>query len=71
MKVKSRFDADEEQVSQPSQQYMRGGCGAPYNLGMGPGRLDVSELRSPRFFEMVFKALGWKTRTRRVSSCGR
>ena len=69
MRLRSRFDTGEEQVRKPSQQYMRGGCGAPYNLGMGPGRLDVSELRPPRFIETVFKALGWKTRSRQRSEC--
>ncbi len=71
MKVRSRFDVDEEQVRKPNEQYLRGHCAVPYNLGMGPGRMDVSELRPPSFIETVFKALGWKTRSRGTSNCGK
>jgi hypothetical protein len=71
MKVKSRFDVDEEHVKNPTEQYLRGHCGVPYNLGMGPGRMDVSELHPPSFIETVFKTLGWKTRSREPSDCAK
>jgi len=60
MNVKSKY-ADDSEVSKATKAYMRGGCGAPYNLASGPGRLDVSMLRVPRFLKAAFEALGWKT----------
>jgi hypothetical protein len=62
---------DEEQVRKPGEQYLKGHCGVPYNLGMGPGRVDASGLRPPGFIETVFKALGWKTRSGETSDGGK
>lgn len=60
MNAKSKFDTEDVDVKRHGQ-YMRGGCGAPYNLAAGPGRLDVSTLHPPKFIKMIFQALGWKT----------
>lgn len=69
MKIKSRFDMDDTDTTGARLQYMHGGCGAPYNLGMGPGRLDAGALHIPRLFRWIFDALGWKTHPRSPSTC--
>ena len=62
MNVKSRYAEEEEPAKKPQEQYMRGMCGTAMNMGIGPGRVDVSDVHAPKFFEMIFKALGMKTK---------
>lgn len=69
MNIKSRFDPGDSDTTEARLQYMHGGCGAPYNLGMGPGRLEVGALRTPRLIRWIFDALGWKTQPRAPSTC--
>ncbi len=70
MNVKSRYAEDPE--STPARNhYVRGGCGAPYSMASGPTRIDVSMLKVPRFLEMAFEALGWKTRNEKFAARGK
>jgi hypothetical protein len=60
MNVKSKFDTQDE-GSDRTNQYMRGGCGSPFSMISGPTRMDVSNLRPPGFTRRIFRAMGWKT----------
>jgi hypothetical protein len=62
MNVKSRFDTEEPERENDGQQHMRGMCATPFEMISGPGRVDVSAMRVPKFVEAAFRALGWKTR---------
>ncbi|HTX92138.1 MAG TPA: hypothetical protein VMC09_13070 [Anaerolineales bacterium] len=67
MNVKSRFDTEEPVSKNAGQKHMRGMCGTPFEMISGPGRVDVSAMRVPKFVEAVFQALGWKTRAQNTS----
>ena len=60
MKVKSRYELEEEYANQRSQ-YMRGACTALYSLIDGPARVDVSSIHAPKFIKMILRGIGWKT----------
>jgi hypothetical protein len=69
MNVKSRFDTEEPERKNAGQQHMRGMCATPFEMISGPGRVDVSAMRVPKFVEAAFRALGWKTRSQKLSEC--
>lgn len=62
MNVRSKFDTDEPE-SKPRHDQMRGMCGLPYEMFAGPARVDVRQVKAPKFFQKIFEILGWRTKS--------
>jgi hypothetical protein len=63
MNVRSKYDTDEPEPDQHKVDHMRGMCGLPYEMFDGPARVDVSQVKGPKFLKKIFEILGWKTQS--------
>jgi len=63
MNVKSKYAENEPAWDKPKEDHMRGMCGLPYEMFEGPARVDVSQVKGPKFFQRIFQILGWKTKS--------
>ncbi len=68
MNVKSKYDVDEPEREASQADHMRGMCGLPYEMFDGPARVDVSQVKAPKFLQRIFEILGWKTKNKESTS---
>jgi len=64
MNVRSKYDPDEPERDKTNADHMRGMCGLPYEMFDGPARVDVSQVKAPKFFQRIFEIMGWKTKSK-------
>jgi hypothetical protein len=60
MNVKSKFDIEEEYTDQRGQ-YIRGGCGTTISMISEATRMDLSNVRAPKFIKRILQLIGRKT----------